>query len=335
MKFSVSFLLFVAVFQFGTSYVSSKRDVQELLLSDGYEIAVQNGSDVKMVKPGPLDVILKNASELIFKVCSSECNADFLVCYEPHPSGQNVLEDSCDTKCGFYITTLGDEISFMKPFSPNVPGVVKSDPCFEVKMTNGITSVLALERIITRPQTCAPKIVNGMVKLNIINATSDCVVSIKNAIIKHETTTAPPTTTTLGNLDRTSSGENGHASAATTDEPENFFADNWWIFLILGFILIAIGVGIGIGVFCYLRRKKNAPKPIPARRRRLQGSKSPIVLQPSTENQNGKTESAVRPNSLYNQSSILSHKSLLNSKKDEQKKAEPESTDLTSMKPTA
>uniref|UniRef100_A0AC35F6R2 Uncharacterized protein n=1 Tax=Panagrolaimus sp. PS1159 TaxID=55785 RepID=A0AC35F6R2_9BILA len=105
-------------------------------------------------------------------------------------------------------------------------------------------------------------------------------------------------------------------------------------FLILGIILIAIGVGIG--VCCYLRCKKKAQKPVPARRRRLQGSKSPVVLQASTETQNGNNESAVRPNSLYNQSSILSHKSLLYSKKEDAQKApEPEETDLTSMKPTA
>uniref|UniRef100_A0A914PNB5 Uncharacterized protein n=1 Tax=Panagrolaimus davidi TaxID=227884 RepID=A0A914PNB5_9BILA len=283
-----------------------------------------------MAKPGPLEVVLNNANELAFEVCSMKCTADFLVCYEPESSGQNVLKDSCDTKCGFYINTRGDKISFMESVSPNFPGVVKSDQCFEVKMKNGETSVLALEEVATA-KTCAPKIENGIVKLNIINATSDCLVSIKNAIIKHETTTAPPTTTTFGQIDQTSSGKN----AASTDEPSTFFGDYWWIFLILCIILIAIGVGIGVGIYCYLRRKKNAQKPIPARRRKLQGSKSPVVVQPSTETQNGKNESAVRPNSIYNQSSILSHKSLLNSKKDEPKKETPEETDLTSMKPTA
>uniref|UniRef100_A0A914RAZ2 Uncharacterized protein n=1 Tax=Panagrolaimus davidi TaxID=227884 RepID=A0A914RAZ2_9BILA len=329
MKFSLSFLVLVAVIKFGFSNVLSKRDVQELLLSDNYEIAVQNGSDIKMVKPGPLDVILAVGNELAFKVCSI-----FLVCYEPDSSGQNVLE-SCDTKCGFYITTLGDKISFMEPVTSKHLGVVKSDQCFEVKMKNGETSVLSLtHQAVASPITCAPKIQNGIVKLNIINATSDCVVSIKNAIIKHETTTVPPATTTLGKLDRTSSGENEHASAATTDEPESFFADYWWIILIL-LLIVIIAIGVGVGLYCYLRRKKNAQKPVPVRRQRLQGSKSPFVLQASTENQNGTNESAVRPNSLYNQSSILSHKSLLKSKKDEAKKAEPESTDLTSMKPTA
>uniref|UniRef100_A0AC35F646 Uncharacterized protein n=1 Tax=Panagrolaimus sp. PS1159 TaxID=55785 RepID=A0AC35F646_9BILA len=239
-----------------------------------------------MAKPGPLEVILVDRNELVFKVCSMKCAADFLVCYEPESSDQNVLEGSCDTKCGFYINTLSNKISFMEPITSKHFGVEKSDQCFE-----------------------------------------------ENAYIKHETTTAPPpTTTTIGQLDRTSSGKNGHAT--TTAEPENFFADYWWIFLILG-ILIAIGIGIGVGVYCYLRRKNNAQKPVPFRRRKLQGSKSPIVLQPSTETQNGNNESAVRPNSLYNQSSILSHKSLLNSKKEEANKEKLEETDLTSMKPTA
>uniref|UniRef100_A0AC35FFP1 Uncharacterized protein n=1 Tax=Panagrolaimus sp. PS1159 TaxID=55785 RepID=A0AC35FFP1_9BILA len=294
MKLFLSFLVLVAVFQFGSSYVSSKKDVQELLLSDAN--AVEDGSDVKMAKPGPLEVILNNASELIFGVCSMKCTADFLVCYESDSSG-----------------------------------VKKSNQCFEVKMTNGITPVLDLNRPVAKPKTCGPKIENGIVKLNIINATSDCVVSIKNAIIKPETTIAPPTTTsTLEPNIQTSSGEN----ASTTAASGSFFADYWWIFLILALIFIAIGAGVG--VCCYLRCKNNAQKPIPARRRRLQGSKSPIVLQQSTENQKGTNESAVRPDSLYNQSSILSHKSLLNSKKDEpNKEAPPESTDLTSMKPTA
>uniref|UniRef100_A0A914PMT8 Uncharacterized protein n=1 Tax=Panagrolaimus davidi TaxID=227884 RepID=A0A914PMT8_9BILA len=267
-----------------------------------------------MAKPGPLEVVLNNANELAFEVCSMKCTADFLVCYEPHPSDQSVLEDSCNTKCGFYITTLGNKISFMKPISRVSRGVDKSDQCFKIIMKNGTTSVLDLNHIVETQETCAPKIENGMVKLNIINATSDCVVSIKNAIIKPETTTAPPTTTPLGQLDQTSSGENGHVSAAT-DEPENFFADYC--------------------IYCDLSRKKKPQKPVPVRRRKLQGSKSPVVLQPSTGNQNGKNESAVRPDSLYNQSSILSHKSLLNSKKDEPKKEEIEETDLTSMKPTA
>uniref|UniRef100_A0A914QK69 Uncharacterized protein n=1 Tax=Panagrolaimus davidi TaxID=227884 RepID=A0A914QK69_9BILA len=395
MKLSLLFLVFVAVFQLGSSNIISKSGTQEQLLSDAN--AVQNGNDVIIAKPGPLDDIL-NGDELVFEVRSLECYGDFLVCYAPHPSNQNVLEDSCDTNSGFYITTLGDTI--MEPIASENFGVGKSDQCF------------------------APKGENGIVKLNIINATSECSVSIKNNIIKLETITA-----TLGQLDQTSSGENEHASAATTDEPESFFDDYGWIFLILGITLIAIAIGIGVccylcrknnaqkpvpirrrklqgtifhfvteelkrkisaiikretttarptttttleqsdenaastdepesffadywrifsipvfiiiavgagvGVYCYLRRKKKAQKPLPVRRRKLQGSKSPVVLQPSTETQNGKTESAVRPDSLYNQSSILSHKSLLNSKKDEPKKEETEETDLTSMKPTA
>uniref|UniRef100_A0A914P9K2 Piwi domain-containing protein n=1 Tax=Panagrolaimus davidi TaxID=227884 RepID=A0A914P9K2_9BILA len=198
MKLSVSFLLFVSVFQFGSSNVLSKRGTQEQLLSDAN--AVQNGSNVIMAKPGPLDVIL-NGDELVFEVCSLECYGDFLVFYESDPSGfQNVL-DSC---------------------------------------------------------------------------------------------TPPPTTIgQLGQLDPTSSGKNGHVSASTA-ESGSFFADNWWIFLILGIILNAIGIliGIGVGVYCYLRRKKNAQKPVPIRRRKFQGSKSPVVLQASTEKQNGRTESA-------------------------------------------
>uniref|UniRef100_A0A914QES2 Uncharacterized protein n=1 Tax=Panagrolaimus davidi TaxID=227884 RepID=A0A914QES2_9BILA len=154
-------------------------------------------------------------------------------------------------------------------------------------MKNGATSVLSSEQETAKTTTYAPKVGNGIVKLNIMDATSEFSVSIKNAIIKHETTTAPLTTTaSLGQLDQTSSGENGHVSA-TTAEPGSFFADYWWIFLILDIILI--GIGIGVGVYCYLRRKNNAEKPIPTRRRKLRESQSPVV---STETQKGKTETA-------------------------------------------
>uniref|UniRef100_A0A914P556 Piwi domain-containing protein n=1 Tax=Panagrolaimus davidi TaxID=227884 RepID=A0A914P556_9BILA len=279
MKLSLSFLLFVAVFQFGSSNVLSKSGTQEQLSSD--TAAVQNGSDVIMAKPGALDVILADGKEFVFEVCSMKCTADFLACYEPESSDQNVMEDSCDTKYGFYISDLGNKISFMKSISRGSTGNDKSDQYFVVIMNNGATSVLSSERETAKTTTYAPKVVNGIVKLYIMNAASKCSVSIKNAIIKH-ITTAPTTTTTLGQLGRTSSDKN----AASTDEPGSFFADNWWIFLILGIILIAIG--IGVGVYCYLRRKKNARKPMPARRRKLQGSESPV----STETQKGKTESA-------------------------------------------
>uniref|UniRef100_A0AC35F4F2 Chondroitin proteoglycan 4 domain-containing protein n=1 Tax=Panagrolaimus sp. PS1159 TaxID=55785 RepID=A0AC35F4F2_9BILA len=225
MKLFLSFLIFAAVFQLCTSKVLSKR---EILSSDA--TAVQNESDVIMAKPGHLEVVLNNASELIFEVCSMKCTADFFVCYEPDSSGQNVLE-SCDTKCGFNVTTLGNKISFMKSITSAYGaynGNKKSNQCFEAKMVNGLTKVLALNHEVAKATTCAPKIENGIVKLNIINATSDCVVSIKNAIIKTETTTTPPpTTTTIGQLDLTSSGENGYAAATTTDEPESFMANYW------------------------------------------------------------------------------------------------------------
>uniref|UniRef100_A0AC35GSP8 Uncharacterized protein n=1 Tax=Panagrolaimus sp. PS1159 TaxID=55785 RepID=A0AC35GSP8_9BILA len=152
-------------------------------------------------------------------------------------------------------------------------------------MKNGETSILSSEGEIANTTTCAPKVENGVMTLNNTYATSECSASIKNAIIKHETTTDPPTTATLGQFGRISFGENGHAFAAITDEPGSFFNDYWWIFLIP--VLIVVAVGIGIGVCCYLRRKKTAQKPIPARRLKLQGIKSTVV---STEAQKCKTE---------------------------------------------
>uniref|UniRef100_A0A914QI69 WSC domain-containing protein n=1 Tax=Panagrolaimus davidi TaxID=227884 RepID=A0A914QI69_9BILA len=211
-----------------------------------------------MVKPGPLDVVLNNANELAFEVCEQNCFAPFLVCFEGAFDG-SYSTAFCDSKCGFYVDSNENDITFMNPFTEAKKGRRKRN-CTEMVMKNGITSQFAIDY-----RSCLPKVENG----------------IKNAHVKVETTTAPPpTTTTLGPLNQTSSGKN----AASTDEPGSFFADYWWIFLILALILIAIG--IGVGVYCYLRCKKKAQKPVPVRRRRLQGSKSPVVLQPSTETQN-------------------------------------------------
>uniref|UniRef100_A0A914R5A4 Uncharacterized protein n=1 Tax=Panagrolaimus davidi TaxID=227884 RepID=A0A914R5A4_9BILA len=182
MKLPLALSFFVAVFQFGTSNILSKRGIQELLSSDA--TAVQNGSDVIMVKPGPLEVVLNNANELAFEVCSSKCTAGFLVCYESDSSGPKFLEGSCDTKCGFYITTQGANILFNNQFSKDELGVRKLDRCFQATMKNEWTHVSDLEEDVVTIKTCAPKVKNGVVKLNIINATSDCLVSIKNAKIK-------------------------------------------------------------------------------------------------------------------------------------------------------
>uniref|UniRef100_A0A914Y2E4 Uncharacterized protein n=1 Tax=Panagrolaimus superbus TaxID=310955 RepID=A0A914Y2E4_9BILA len=106
------FLIFLVILAtLSTSSNTPKSDFQkeeEELLSDN--IGVQNGSDVIMVKPGPLTIMLAE-NELVFEVCSSLCDSNFLVCYESDPVGQNVTEQ-CDSKCGFYVLTSGDKISF-------------------------------------------------------------------------------------------------------------------------------------------------------------------------------------------------------------------------------
>lgn len=38
-----------------------------------------------------------------------------LVCYEGNSTGQNML-DLCNSKCGIYVTTRGEDISIMRPF---------------------------------------------------------------------------------------------------------------------------------------------------------------------------------------------------------------------------
>uniref|UniRef100_A0AC35FFN7 Uncharacterized protein n=1 Tax=Panagrolaimus sp. PS1159 TaxID=55785 RepID=A0AC35FFN7_9BILA len=184
-----------------------------------------------MAKPGPLEVILNKANELVFEVCPSKCNAYFLVCYESDSSGLKFLNDSCDTKCGFFVTTQGEFILYNKPFSKDEPGYVKSDKCLQATMKNDWTPLLYLEKEIAIAKTCAPKVENGIVKLNIMNATSDCSVSIKNAKIK------PEEITTLPNSPANSSPNNppsDPSSAATKKVIGNF----GWIFALISFCIL-------------------------------------------------------------------------------------------------
>uniref|UniRef100_A0A914PYG3 Uncharacterized protein n=1 Tax=Panagrolaimus davidi TaxID=227884 RepID=A0A914PYG3_9BILA len=174
------------LFQLGTSNILSKR---EILSSD--EIAVQNGSAVIMAKPGPLEVILNNASELIFGVCEQNCFGEYLVCFE------GAFNDSystplCESKCGFYVNVNDKgKIAFMMPFNLQGYRGRRKFNCTEMVMRDKETK--HKEYGVVYP-SCLPKIENGIVKLNIMNATSDCVVSIKNAKIKPEeiiSTSAP------------------------------------------------------------------------------------------------------------------------------------------------
>uniref|UniRef100_A0A914PR21 Uncharacterized protein n=1 Tax=Panagrolaimus davidi TaxID=227884 RepID=A0A914PR21_9BILA len=222
MKLSLSFLVLVAVIQLCTSNILSKR---EILSSDA--TAVQNGSDVIMAKSGPLEVILNNANELIFEVCSSKCTAGFLVCYETDSSDLKFLNDTCDTKCGFYVTTKDDLISFNKPFSQSHAGYLKSDQCYQATMS-GWTFLMLLEEEVDSLITCAPKVENGIVKLNIINATSDCVVSIKNAKIKPEEIIATSEPNSPPN------NPPSDPSSAATKIIGNF----GWIFVLISFCIL-------------------------------------------------------------------------------------------------
>uniref|UniRef100_A0AC35F6D5 Uncharacterized protein n=1 Tax=Panagrolaimus sp. PS1159 TaxID=55785 RepID=A0AC35F6D5_9BILA len=171
MKLYVAFLVFVAVIQFGSSNVLSKR---EILLSDA------NGSNVKMVKPGPLEVILNNASELIFGVCEQNCFGQFLVCFEGAKNG-SYSTDLCESQCGFYVNVDDeDHIIYFNNFKSN------SRPkfnCTEMVMRDYETK--QKEWGVIYP-SCLPKVENSIVKLNIMNATSECLVTVKNAKIKPE-----------------------------------------------------------------------------------------------------------------------------------------------------
>uniref|UniRef100_A0AC34GQY4 Transmembrane protein n=1 Tax=Panagrolaimus sp. ES5 TaxID=591445 RepID=A0AC34GQY4_9BILA len=367
MKLLITFLGLVFATQFYASsnvIIYPNNDIQELslLLSDGGNI--QNGSDIIMENPGLLDVAL-DGNELISKVCSSGCNADFFVCYEADPVEQNVLE-FCDSKCGFYVSAR--ENIYRTYFS--IAGDEKLELCEIIKMVNG-----QIHYGTGRVSSCGPKIKNGIVKLNIQVSFSECPVIIKNDMIVPPTTTSAPTT--LGQHGYTNLNGSSGMETSTT-ETGGFFEDYWWIILILAiliimfvknamiipvttttlpilgqhsenlndssenkttvaqtseffedylwiFLIIALIRIIIYNIQC-CGRNKNTKKQVLSPRR-LQGFKSRIVLQPSTET----TQKRQIPTSLMQPSSILSHKSLLISKKE----IKSEETDLTSMKPTA
>uniref|UniRef100_A0AC34FAS7 Uncharacterized protein n=1 Tax=Panagrolaimus sp. ES5 TaxID=591445 RepID=A0AC34FAS7_9BILA len=319
--FLITFLVLVAVTQFcaSSNLIPPSSDINErLLLSDGGN--VQNGSDIIMENPESFNVMLAE-NELIFEVCSSGCNADFLVCYEADPVGQNVLKE-CNSNCGFYVSARGDKITFMKAFASKT-GISKVKECDIIKIAHKRTPFRGADI-----PSCSPKIENGMVKLDIQNASSECPVIIKNAMIVPETTTFLPTTLSISGQhgDKNVNGSIGKETA--TSETGGFFENYWWIFLILGLLIIII-ITIVLIVYCCRRIRTTKKQTAPLPPRRLQGSKSPIVLQPSTETTHDQKRQI--PTSLMQPSSILSHKSLLLSKKE----IKSEETDLTSMKPTA
>uniref|UniRef100_A0A914PAQ5 Uncharacterized protein n=1 Tax=Panagrolaimus davidi TaxID=227884 RepID=A0A914PAQ5_9BILA len=217
MKHFLSFLVLVALIQLCSSNILSKR---EILSSDA--TAVQNGSDVIMVKPGPLDVILNNASELIFKFCEQKCNAEFLVCFEGAFNDSHST-DLCDSKCGFYMDTNEIRATFMKPFSQENMGLTRKN-CSEMIMVHEETKKKG--SIVYYP-SCLPKVENSIVKLNITTVTDKCIVSVKNAKIKQDEIT------TLPNSPANSPSNNPSSSAAKTIV-ENF----GWIFALISFYIL-------------------------------------------------------------------------------------------------
>uniref|UniRef100_A0A914QLH5 Uncharacterized protein n=1 Tax=Panagrolaimus davidi TaxID=227884 RepID=A0A914QLH5_9BILA len=218
MKLPLTLSFFVAVIQLCSSNILSKR---EILLSDA--TAVQNGSDVIMVKPGPLEVVLNNASELIFGVCEQNCFGEFLVCFEG-AKNDSFSTEFCDSQCGFYVNVDDrDEIVYFSNFTKQDNSRPKMN-CTEMVMRDKVT-IQEGYYAFTYP-SCLPKVENGIVKLNITTVTDKCVVSIKNAKIKPEeiiATSAPNSPSNNPSSDPSSS--------ATTKIIGNF----GWIFVLISF----------------------------------------------------------------------------------------------------
>uniref|UniRef100_A0A914R2N4 Uncharacterized protein n=1 Tax=Panagrolaimus davidi TaxID=227884 RepID=A0A914R2N4_9BILA len=217
MKLSVAFLVFVAVFHFGSSNILSKR---EILSSDA--IAVQNGSEIIMVKPGPLEVVLNNASELIFGVCEQNCFGELLVCFEGAKNG-SYSTDLCDSQCGFYVNVDDkDHIIYFNNLQGNSR---RKFNCTEMVMRDKETK--QKEWGVVYP-SCLPKVENGIVKLNITTVTDKCVVSIKNAKIKPEEIIA---------TSEPNSPPNNSPSDPSSAAP-NIIGSFGWIFVFIPFCIL-------------------------------------------------------------------------------------------------
>uniref|UniRef100_A0AC35F459 Uncharacterized protein n=1 Tax=Panagrolaimus sp. PS1159 TaxID=55785 RepID=A0AC35F459_9BILA len=176
-----------------------------------------------MLKPGPLEVVLNNASELIFGVCEQNCFGEFLVCFEGAING-SYSTPFCDSKCGFYVITDGEIIKFMEPWREGIGGRDRRG-CTEMLMKDKRT--LQKDSLIIY-NSCLPKVENGIVKLNIMNATSECLVTVKNAKIKPEeiiATSAP---------NSPSNNPPSDSSSAATKIIGNF----GWIFGLISFCIL-------------------------------------------------------------------------------------------------
>uniref|UniRef100_A0AC35FD89 Uncharacterized protein n=1 Tax=Panagrolaimus sp. PS1159 TaxID=55785 RepID=A0AC35FD89_9BILA len=142
-----------------------------------------------MAKPGPLEVVLNNASELIFGVCEQNCFGEFLVCYEG-AINSSISTRLCKSECGFYVITEGEDITYLE-------GMTRPKfNCTEMLIKNGRTE--HKDSPIAYP-SCLPKVENGIVKLNIMNATSECLVTVKNAKIKQDEIIVPSSTNSSPN----------------------------------------------------------------------------------------------------------------------------------------
>lgn len=77
MKFSPHLLFALSLITHLPSSNAIKNEIevhQDGLLSDD-SIGIQNGGDVIIIEPGPLDVILDGV-KLVFEVCSKNCSAE-------------------------------------------------------------------------------------------------------------------------------------------------------------------------------------------------------------------------------------------------------------------
>uniref|UniRef100_A0AC34GT56 Uncharacterized protein n=1 Tax=Panagrolaimus sp. ES5 TaxID=591445 RepID=A0AC34GT56_9BILA len=211
MKISLSFLLvLVTVTQLhAASNIITKNENKEII--------TENGTDINLVQPGPLDVYVTN-NELVFEFCSINCTTDFVACFEPDPPGQTSFPDIderkgirniselCDGGCGFYFTGNINVTKFNNTvyLMDRSRGRYKSEVCEVAEMKLNLFTLGSTAYDLMKYRSCKPKIENGMVKLDVRNASTECPIRIKNAKLERDAVTPPNENPTPPPSDHTS-----------------------------------------------------------------------------------------------------------------------------------
>uniref|UniRef100_A0A914YZJ9 Uncharacterized protein n=1 Tax=Panagrolaimus superbus TaxID=310955 RepID=A0A914YZJ9_9BILA len=213
------------------------KELADEMLSD--DIGIQQGNDVKLMKPGSINLTL-TLNKLEFEVCKRDCIGESKVCYE----SLNGLSDtnavgSCSGLSSCEFKVKNDEEDNTLLFG-EITHVRKSlfFGCLTSTMKYPLVEVLKNLEF----ESCDPKVnpADKMIKLQVIHLSS-CPIIVKNAKIHvpEVASTKPPPT------------PNPIDSSLTASFP-------WWGILIIVFAFVLAGIGIAYCLFKKRQASKHA-----------------------------------------------------------------------------